>query len=195
MGSHRPADITLPLLKYLADGKRPDRPEWTRAVARALGLSPDDLAQKAASGETLYQNHCSWAWIHLRKARLIDGQAAGPTWITDLGLKLLQDQPDLDRIDSKALNSYAEYGQPIKTEDQRDEWFEFLRDRGITPEDIRHAPTQSEYARWLSSRGLSVPTSAVKTSERAWISSLRPEVDPHRAIRFVWFEGDVEFHK
>lgn len=96
-----PAEITLPLLKCLANGRDWYRTDWEAEVAQALVVSPRALASRR------FGTNCSWAWIHLRYARLVEGKAAGPTRITARGVALLEEQPV--RIDASVLNKYEEY--------------------------------------------------------------------------------------
>lgn len=96
-----PAEITLPLLKCMADGRDWYRDDWEAEIVQALGVD------ERARASRRFGLVCSWAWIHLHYAKLIGGKAAGPTRITARGKALLQEQPV--RIDATVLNRYEEY--------------------------------------------------------------------------------------
>ena len=98
-----PSEITLPLLIALGDGRDWHRPAWVSEVAGRLALDPRTLVSRR------FGTNCSWAWIHLRYARLVEGRAAGPTRITSRGRALLQEQPT--HVDASVLNRYEEYRQ------------------------------------------------------------------------------------
>lgn len=100
--------MTLPLLRFLSDGKRRSRPEWENAIARELRVSEEDVATpKAKGGGTLFANHASWAWIHLHKAGLVEGESRREVWITRTGKELLATSPK--QIDGPVLYRYESY--------------------------------------------------------------------------------------
>lgn len=87
-------EITLPLLKIMADGKARAKNDLPHLVADVFNLTPEERASRLPSGQSTYlKNRSGWANFHLRKAGLLE--LAGPSnlRITDAGQKFLATNP------------------------------------------------------------------------------------------------------
>jgi very-short-patch-repair endonuclease len=92
-------DLTLPVLRRLADGADCSIRKLTGELTDELGLAEDTLIRTRADGRNLFQNRIEWARTWLKKAGLIEYPR--PSWsrITRDGLQLLASQPQ--RLDDR----------------------------------------------------------------------------------------------
>lgn len=92
-------ELMLPLLKELDDGQEQQNRDLREALARELGLTEAELAQRAAGGnQPVFSNRWSWAKIYLDRAGLLKSPRRGWCQITDAGRKVLASNPSaIDR--------------------------------------------------------------------------------------------------
>ena len=84
-----------PLLKILGDGESHKLPELYEVLANQLGLSPEDRLEMLPSGKQLtYQNRIGWARTYMKKAGLLQFPMRGHCQITELGRKVLEEDPE-----------------------------------------------------------------------------------------------------
>ncbi|MCC6961575.1 MAG: restriction endonuclease [Dehalococcoidia bacterium] len=91
----------LPMLQLLAD-----KNEWTAAacrdaLAKQFNLSSEDLVAQIPSGGNLWYSRTHWASTYLAKAGVVERPRRGSLKITNRGLSLLAEQPQL--IDTALL--------------------------------------------------------------------------------------------
>ncbi|MBN2566089.1 MAG: restriction endonuclease [Candidatus Eisenbacteria bacterium] len=105
--------LMLPVLRAVNDGATHKSSEISAAVAEALGLSDDDLAELLPSGkQTTFFNRSNWAMTYLCQAGLLKRPKRGFYEITDRGRTALES--GLDRLTVGYLSQYAEF-QEFKT--------------------------------------------------------------------------------
>jgi restriction system protein len=114
--------LMLPLLQLISDGKEHTIREIIDRLANELKLSEMERKEMLPSGnQAIFDNRVSWAKTHLKKAGLLDSPRRAIFVITDLGKRVLENNPG--RIDIKYLKqfpSYAEFINPSKVENEED---------------------------------------------------------------------------
>ena len=114
--------LMLPLLQLISDGKEHTIREIIDRLANELKLSEMERKEMLPSGnQAIFDNRVSWAKTHLKKAGLLDSPIRAIFVITDLGKRVLENNPG--RIDIKYLKqfpSYAEFINPSKVENEED---------------------------------------------------------------------------
>ncbi len=60
------------VLKYLADGKEHSRKDIYGGVAKAVGLSKEDMSEVLPKGGPKYKGRIGWSISYLKMATLID---------------------------------------------------------------------------------------------------------------------------
>lgn len=99
--------ITLPILKYISDGKVHDQRKFLDLLSNEFNLTNEERNRlKPSGGETILKNRLGWAVFYLKKAGLLDKKKAFVT-ITDDGKKILEQ--NLTHIDRKVLLSISRY--------------------------------------------------------------------------------------
>lgn len=104
--------LMLPVLRLTGDGLEHPISDMRQQIAKDLGLTPDELAQKLKSGTNLFANRLAWAVSYLRKAEVLNPTGKGVYRITDRGTALLKQ--DLPKITVKTLQQYPEIVQMYK---------------------------------------------------------------------------------
>lgn len=98
-------DITLPLLRIVADGEERRLRDVVEAVAERFGLPEDERSRKLPSGQqSVIHNRVSWARSYMVKAGILGATRRGHFKLTDEERRLLQDPPD--RIDVAFLREH-----------------------------------------------------------------------------------------
>jgi restriction system protein len=99
--------LMLPVLRAAADDDI-SAPDLRNRVATELRLTETDLAEMLPSGrQTTFANRTAWANIFLQRAGLLEKISRGVYRITDVGRKVLVEQPE--RIDMRFLELYPAY--------------------------------------------------------------------------------------
>lgn len=103
-------DVMLPVLKAFSDGREHAISEIDDSVAKAMGITSDDLAEKVTSGVgTKWKDRTHWARYYMKRAGLLSTPRRGAWLITDEGQKLLAEK--LDRVDTKVLRRFESFLQ------------------------------------------------------------------------------------
>ena len=100
--------LMLPALKALSDGVEKPVSEIRNHIAKAQGLTPEEMQELLPSGrQPVFVNRVSWALIHLGRAGLSERVRRGVWQLTKEGESLLADAPP--RIDLNYLRNYPAY--------------------------------------------------------------------------------------
>ena len=100
--------LMLPTLSAYADSERPSLSDVRRTVARAAGLTGEDIRETVPSGrQTTLTNRVSWAVVYMERAGLLKRIGRGAYELTEDGGRLLASNPS--RIDLKVLREYPAY--------------------------------------------------------------------------------------
>ena len=99
--------LMLPVLKALADGAETPISEVRKRVAVTERLTPDDLREMLANGQSMFTNRVSWAVIYMERAGLVERVRRAIYRLTEEGKKLLAQAPA--RVDLDVLRTYPDY--------------------------------------------------------------------------------------
>ena len=100
--------LMLPALKALSGGAEKPVSEIRNHIAKAQGLTPEDMQELLPSGrQPVFVNRVSWALLHLGRAGLSERVRRGVWRLTEEGASLLADAPP--RIDMNYLRNYPAY--------------------------------------------------------------------------------------
>lgn len=100
--------LTLPLLRYFADGKEHSKQEVLSELAKEFGLSDAEQKELLPSGrQGRFDNRVAWAKSYLKQAGFLDNVGRGIHRITQRGMDVLASNPP--RIDIKYLEQFDEY--------------------------------------------------------------------------------------
>src|SRR6478609_10520249 len=92
--------LMQPTLAALSDGTSRTRSQIREAVARAVGVSEEDLAELLPSGKaTVFGSRVGWALTYMSQAGLVTRPKRGVYVISERGRQVLQANPQ--RVDSK----------------------------------------------------------------------------------------------
>ena len=87
-------EIMLPLLTFAGDKKEHTNDESLEYIKNKFQISSEDSEILLKSGkQSVVSNRVGWARTYLKKAGLLDSQQRARFNITDLGLKVLRDEP------------------------------------------------------------------------------------------------------
>jgi restriction system protein len=104
--------LMLPLLRYVADGERPER-SAIAALAGKFGLSPEERQALLPSGRTpVFSSRVQWAGTYLAQAGLLSRPRRGVLQITERGKTVLAENPQT--IDKELLSRFAEFNAFIE---------------------------------------------------------------------------------
>jgi restriction system protein len=97
-----------PTLVALATGEPQTRSQVREAVAAAIGLDEDELAEMLPSGKaTVFGSRVGWALTYMAQAGLAARPKRGVYVITDRGRTVLGEHPT--RVDNKVLEQFSEF--------------------------------------------------------------------------------------
>lgn len=100
-------ELTLPVLRQLADGQARHWRELRDGFVEEFGLSEADCAEVIPSGERRLDNRVQWANAHMYQAGLLERPRRGFVQITDRGRDVLGE--GLAAIDSPYMMRFSEY--------------------------------------------------------------------------------------
>ena len=87
-------EMMLPLLTFSADKKEHSLGEAVEHIKNVFAITPEDSSIILRSGrQTIVENRVGWARTYLKKAGLLESQQRAKFNITDLGLKVLGENP------------------------------------------------------------------------------------------------------
>jgi restriction system protein len=97
-----------PLLDIASDGKEHSMQEARDAIAKAMNLSPEEIAERLPSGtQTKFDNRVAWAKSYFIQAKVLSSPKRGHFLITNRGKELLAQGHK--KIDITVLNQYPEF--------------------------------------------------------------------------------------
>jgi len=100
--------IMLPLLQLLQDQQEHSLRQAIDSLTTYFKLTPEEQNELLPSGkQAIFDNRVGWARTHLKKAGLIESTKRGFFRITDRGLQVLKQKPEM--IDVKFLDRFAEF--------------------------------------------------------------------------------------
>lgn len=130
-------ELMKPLLEIVKDGKVYKIKDVTTALAQQLSLSSEDLSEMLPSGrQSAFKNRVGWAKTYLKKAGLLDSPARASVIITDVGRKVLKDNPE--KINSKYLEQFPSFVNFTSSPDFSDDTSEeptAIKVTDLTPDD------------------------------------------------------------
>ena len=86
--------LMLPLLTIAADGQERSLGEASEHLTAQIMLTEEEKREVAAPGKpTKLRNRVAWAFVHLRRAGLLEGTRKGSFCITERGGELLGNPP------------------------------------------------------------------------------------------------------
>lgn len=101
-------EITLPLLRFAADGELHRLVDARAGLAEVFGLTEAERAEKLPSGrQGRFANRVAWAKIYLDRAGLLESPAKGQFRITQRGLDVVKNPPS--RIDIPFMEQFPEF--------------------------------------------------------------------------------------
>lgn len=132
-------EMTLPLLKLLADGKEHPQRELAERLADHFNLTEEERSAMLPKVKATYLRHrLGWAGFHLRKAELAKSPSAGTLQITPAGISFLGTNPQqkLTRAVLMQFEPFHTYiGQLRKRTDAEDEASKDSSDEETTPDE------------------------------------------------------------
>lgn len=130
-------ELMKPLLMAVQDGQVYKIKDVTALLAQQLNLSSEDLAEMLPSGrQTVFKNRVGWAKTYLKKAGLLDSPARATVVITDVGKKVVTENPE--KIDSKYLEqfpSFVDFTSAPETQDENAAAPAAPKPTDLTPDD------------------------------------------------------------
>jgi len=124
-----------PILEFLADGKEHTSSEVKEHVAKYFKVTDDERKILTPSGKCqLFDNRVLWAITYLRKARAIENARWGAYKITDRGLNILKENPEI--INNEYLEKFEEFSSWVRIKKtKREKSFE-SKQAAQTPDEI-----------------------------------------------------------
>ena len=95
-----------PFLNALSSGEVLRKSDIQESITKQLGMSNKDKEEKTSSGLNVISDRVSWGCVYLKKAGLIEQASRGFYKITELGLKVLNQ--NFEVIDNKVLGAFSE---------------------------------------------------------------------------------------
>ncbi len=106
-----------PALKALGDKKLKSVKSVEEIVVKSLSINKEDLEQLLPSGtQTIVRNRTNWALYYMFRAGLLDREKRGFYKITDLGLKALNENVEINNSYLEKFDSFNEFrnGEDVK---------------------------------------------------------------------------------
>lgn len=108
MGIPTYEELMLPLLKLLSNKQTYTNKECNELLIKQFNLTEEEKRQTLPSKKSpIFYNRVNWAKTYMKKAGLVDAPKRGEVKITDVGLKLLKENPI--KIKSKDLDRYESF--------------------------------------------------------------------------------------
>lgn len=103
--------LMLPLLRWFGDGQVKSHKDMVEHLATEFALTEEDRNEMLPSGsQTRLGNRVAWARVDLGMAGLIESPRRGESFITTLGLKVLENPPEkITRRYLMQFDSYKEF--------------------------------------------------------------------------------------
>jgi restriction system protein len=109
-------EMTLPILRILADGAEHSQVELADKIAEQFKLTPEERAQRLPKVKATYLRHrLGWAGFRLRRAGLADNPRPGTLQITDKGKQFLATNPtQLRRKDFAQFPEWVSFYEQVR---------------------------------------------------------------------------------
>lgn len=149
----------LPLLNVIANGKDYSTQDIESSLATFFNLSDDELSALLPSGrQRVFRNRVAWAKSYLKQAGLLESPKRGFIKITNRGLAVLSDTPDIVNI--KYLYRFPEFVEFRNAKSSGEDVGEIKTQEIMesTPEEVlelAHEKIRSELAQELLEKVLS----------------------------------------
>jgi len=103
--------VMLPLVKILGNGQERTMREVTNLLAESFQLTDQERKEVLPSGQqSVFSNRVAWAKSHLKAAGLLENPVRGRVRISDLGRKVLAENPPAFNIKfMKRFPAYCEF--------------------------------------------------------------------------------------
>ncbi len=149
--------IMLPLLKFASDGKEHHVREAIEKLAEEFGLTEEERKELLPSGvQAVFDNRVGWAKTYLMKAGLLSAPKRAYFKITERGIDVLKNPPDMITVDY--LSKFPEFIEFRQTKGTRKKKTERHTEMNIpqeyknsTPEDIMSVGYKKLYDELVSS--------------------------------------------
>ena len=128
--------IMLPYLKVVADKKEWSFHELIETLAQTFKVTDDEREKMLPSGgQRIFDNRVGWSRTYLKKAGLVESTKRGSVRITQKGLTVLSQNPDL--INVRFLRQFPEFieFQTTRKENNESE-FDEQSESSETPEEL-----------------------------------------------------------
>lgn len=125
--------IMLPLMLQLANCEEQAMRDLTEKLADVFSLTDEEKKELLPSGQQpVFVNRVGWARTYLKKAGLLSSTKRGYVHITDRGLGVLADNPEV--INDKFLRRFDEFKDFISNKGGKEKTFD-SNDSEKTPEE------------------------------------------------------------
>lgn len=127
------------VLKVLSDGKEYSTRDMDEIISNQLNLSEEERNKMLPSGnQKLIKNRIGWARTYLKKAGFIESRKRGYVNITDLGLKVFKDNPNVVEDDLMQYSDFVDFvsGKSIKEPDDVARQPKIIKLDDATPDEI-----------------------------------------------------------
>jgi restriction system protein len=166
-------EMTLPVMRMLADGAEHSQSELADKIAEQFKLTPEERAQRLPKVKATYLRHrLGWAGFRLRRAGLADNPRAGTLQITEKGKQFLATNPtQLKRKDFEQFPEWVSFYKEIRKN---------RRERGMTaPEETDDSADQTPQERIVAA------STELNETLAAELLSRLAAVDPFRFEQIV----------
>lgn len=127
-------ELMKPLLEAVSDGNQYTMKSLEKILASKENLTDEELAEMLPSGrQTVFKNRVGWAKTYLKKAGLIDSPARATIVITNVGRKVLSDNPE--KIDNKYLDQFPAFHSFMSASIPADTASLTMGNSDLTPDD------------------------------------------------------------
>ncbi len=110
-------EIMLPLLKFAGDQKEHSFREAVEHIANLFKVSEEERSEVLPSGQYILDNRVGWARTYLKKSGLLETTKRSYFKITELGLQLLQENPQ--KIDIHFLKRFPQFREFVEASKDR----------------------------------------------------------------------------
>lgn len=128
-------ELLRPVLEVLSDGAVRHRRVIYAEVARHIGLTDEQLAERLDAGDSRAHNRIGWAMSDLTRAKLIENASRGHFRITPAGHTFLESHATVALADLECIPAYVEY-VPARTGARRGTAVETSKIEDQSPDDL-----------------------------------------------------------
>ena len=130
--------IMLPLLKKISDGKVYKYRELIEILTKDYNLTEEEQKELLPSGQQpIFDNRVGWANTYMKKAGLIKSEKRGHLQITDLGQKILSDNPkEINNQFLKQFDTFKDFTRVKKHGTTKSKEIKEIIEEEQTPEEM-----------------------------------------------------------